>query len=86
MNTSKDWEGQLLDLYNFGGTLQYYNNLGYDLRTQGSSITNMINNMSDTKITVESNNRYLPLQQNAVSDLTGFVSLFSGLGASALGI
>jgi hypothetical protein len=86
MNTSKDWEGQLLDMYNYGGTLEYYNNLGYDLSTLGSSITNMINNMSDNKIIVMSNNRYLPLQQNAVSDVTGFVSLFSGLGASGLGL
>ncbi|SEB09228.1 hypothetical protein SAMN05443550_11085 [Pedobacter hartonius] len=82
MNTNKDWEGQLLDLYNTGGTLEYYNNLGYALYTDGNSITNMINNMSDTKITVESNNKYYPLYQNAVANLTAFTSLVAGIGST----
>lgn len=82
MNTNKDWEGQLLDLYNInGGSIEYYNNLGYDLNTEKGSISNMINNMSDTKITVESNNKYTALQQNAVADLVNFITLFSGIGA-----
>jgi len=86
MNTSKDWEGQLLDMYNYGGTLEFYNNLGYDLYTDKNAITNMINNMSDNKITVQSNNRYFSTQQSAVSNLTTFVSLVSGIGAAALGL
>ncbi|CAM4242849.1 hypothetical protein SAMN06265348_107110 [Pedobacter westerhofensis] len=82
MNTNKDWEGQLLDLYNInGGSIEYYNNLGYDLNTLKGSVTNMINNMSDTKITVESNNKYTALQQNAVTDLVNFVTKFVGIGA-----
>jgi len=80
MNTNKDWEGQILDLYNTGGTLEYYNNLGYSLNG-ASTITNMINNMSDVKVT-ESNNRYFSLYQNAVANLTGFTSLLSGIGSS----
>lgn len=80
MNTNKDWEGQVLDLYNTGGTLEYYNNLGYNL-TSSSTIGNMINNMSDVKIT-QSNNKYFSLYQNAVSNLTTFASLAAGTGAS----
>jgi len=81
MNTNKDWEGQILDLYNTGGTLEYYNNLGYGLYADGGTITNMINNMSDVKVT-ESNNKYYPLYQNAVANLTAFTSLISGIGSS----
>jgi len=81
MNTNKDWEGQLLDLYNTGGTLEYYNNLGYELNTNKSGITNMINNMSDVKIT-ESNNKYSSLYQNAVANLSAFTSLLAGIGSS----
>ncbi len=83
MNTSKDWEGQILDLYNIGGTLQYYNNLGFTLsRGYEGSITNMINNMSDTKITKEVNNKYAASQSAAVQNLTSFTSLLQGIGAS----
>ncbi|MCZ4222997.1 hypothetical protein [Pedobacter rhodius] len=81
MNTSKDWEGQVLDLYNYGGTLEYYNNLGFDLYHNGLPITNMINNMSDTKITLEQNNKYIPSQQDAISDLESFISKVTGIGA-----
>lgn len=83
MNTNKDWEGQLLDLYNYGGgTLEYYNNLGYELNSTKGSVTNMINNMSDTKIIVERNNKYSALQQNAVSDNKSFTSLHAGVGSN----
>jgi len=81
MNTSKDWEGQVLDLYNYGGTLEYYNNLGFDLYHNGLAISNMINNMSDTKILSDQNNKYIPAQQDAISDLESFTSKLSGIGA-----
>ena len=82
MNTSRDWEGQLLDLYNTGGTLEYFNNLGFGLnRGGGLSITNMINNMSETKIIKETNNKYFANQSSAVQNLTNFTTLFSGIGA-----
>ncbi len=82
MNTSKDWDGQLLDLYNFGGTLEYYNNLGFNLnRGGGLIITNMINNFSNTKIIKEENNKYTSSQALAVQNLTNFTSLFPGIGA-----
>jgi len=83
MNTSRDWEGQLLDLYNTGGSLEYYNNLGFDLYST-KSVGNMINNMSDTKISKDSNNKYVPSQQDAVMDLTNFVSKITGVGESGL--
>lgn len=82
MNTNKDWEGQILDLYNTGGSLEYYNNLGFELFSSTKTITNMINNMSDTKITVDTNNKYVTTQQAAVSNITSFVSLFTGIGAT----
>lgn len=81
MSTSKDWEGQVLDLYNTGGTLEFYNNLGFNLYSSTKTITNMINNMGDTKITKEENNKYTS-QASAVGDLTSFGSLFTGIGAS----
>jgi hypothetical protein len=83
MNTSKDWHGQMLDLYNTGGTLEYYNNLGFDLYSSDSNrpVNSMINNMSDTKIIVESNNKYVS-RDNAVNNLTDFSSKISGVGAS----
>lgn len=83
MNTSKDWEGQLLDLYNYnGGSLEYYNNLGFDLNTNGYfGMTNMINNNSDVKFVVERNNKYVQQQDGAVSDVIHFVSKITGIGA-----
>ena len=81
MNTNKDWEGQILDLYNTGGTLEFYNNLGFDLYHNGLSITGMINNMSDTKIIKETNNKYFASQQDAVLDLNSFTSKVTGIGA-----
>lgn len=82
MNTSKDWEGQILDLYNYRGTLEFYNNLGFDLYHSGLPISNMINNMSDTKIISEKNNKYIVSQQDAISDLENFISKITGIGAS----
>lgn len=81
MNTSKDWEGQLLDLYNYTGTLAYYNNLGYNLYTN-NKITDMINNMSTTKIITKTGNVYLPTQTAAVLNTTTFGSKIAGVGAS----
>lgn len=83
MNTTKDWEGQLLDLYNIGGTLQYYNNLGFNLYTN-NTITDMINNMSTTNITVKTNNQYFASQQDAVFNTSTFASKVPGDGATAL--
>lgn len=82
MNTSKDWEGQLLDLYNFGGSLEYYNNLGFNLNaSNGSQPKSMINNMSDTKLVRNTNNRY-ETEKNAVVDLVKFTSKIQGVGAT----
>src|SRR5699024_603657 len=80
MNTSRDWEGGILDLYNYGGTLEYYNNLGFELH-QSKTITNMINNMSDTKIN-ESNNKYFGSASEAVSNTSDFRSKHSGIGSN----
>ena len=83
MNTSKDWDAQILDLYTFSGTLEYYNNLGFDLYLTGNRpITSMINQMADVRITVNSNNKYYPNQADAVTNTTSFVSKHSGVGAS----
>lgn len=81
MNTSKDWEGVILDLYSYGGTLEYYNNLGFDLN-YSKPITDMINNMSDTKIIKNVNNKYFNSVSEAVIDLRSFVSKHSGVGSN----
>lgn len=81
MNTSHNWQGQLLDLYNTSGTLEYYNNLGFDLYSNDpyKPVSDMINNMGNTKITVNSDNRYFVNQADAVN--TNFASKYSGIGA-----
>jgi opacity protein-like surface antigen len=81
MNTSKDWEGGVLDLYNYGGTLEYYNNLGFDLKLS-KQFTDMINNMSNTKIIKNTNNKYFESASEAVVDLESFASKYSGIGAN----
>lgn len=80
MNTYKDWEGVVLDLYNYGGTLEYYNNLGFDLYSS-KPITDMINNMSDVKIIKNTNNKYLKTASEAVSDMSNFNSIHGSIGA-----
>jgi hypothetical protein len=80
MNTSKDWEGQILDLYNIYGTLEYYNNLGFNL-VASRPITNMMNNMSNTKVIVNKSNKYLTKQSSAVLDVIHFVTKYLGIGA-----
>lgn len=81
MNTSKDWEGGILDLYNYGGTLEYYNNLGFDL-IQSGPITDMINNMSNTRIIKNTNNKYFKSASEAVFDLQSFASKHVGVGSN----
>ena len=81
MNTSRDWEGQILDLYHTGGTLEYFNNLGFELVTINKPLTNMINNMSDTKIVKEVNNKYVPRLEQAVNNSFDFYSNYAELGA-----
>lgn len=80
MNTSKDWEGVILDLYNYGGTLEYYHNLGFDLNLS-KPITDMINNMSDTEIIKNINNKYFGSASDAVFDIKSFVSKHAGIGS-----
>lgn len=68
LNKSKDWEGQMLDLYNFGGgSLAYYDNTGFEMvasNPQYHPVTNMINNMSNAKV-AEYNNKYYATQAEA---------------------
>ena len=80
MNTSKDWDGQVLDLYNMqGGSLEYYNNLGFELYS-GKEITNMIH-MGGPKITKNSDNIYKTNWSDAVSNTVDFVSKIPGVRA-----
>src|SRR5690606_13671382 len=72
MNTSNFFEGQILDLYQTGGTLEFFNNLGFELNSK-RSIGNMINNMSDTKIIVDRDNKYISKWNDAVIDIESFV-------------
>jgi len=78
--TSKDWEGQMLDLYNTGGTLSYHGNVGFEMNT-GKKMADMINNMSSVNIVANNNNRYYATQKQAVTDTVSFKSLVAGIGA-----
>ncbi len=84
MNTSRDWQGQVLDLYNISGALEYYNNLGFELYSSESNkpITDMINNMSSTRITRNTDNLYYTSQNAAITNAVSFVSRHSGVGAT----
>jgi len=87
MNTSKDWEGQILDLYNYDGALEYYNNLGFELNRVGKQTTDMINGNGDSKPPRPSEteliktNKYFQNWQDAVADLTSLKSKIAGVGA-----
>jgi hypothetical protein len=81
LNTSKDWEGQGVDVYNIGGTLEHYNNLYFDMVKVSGTITDGLDNMSDTKIVRDDGNRYFPTQVQAVTDTKLFKSLITGVGA-----
>jgi len=81
LNNSKDWEGQMLDLYSIGGTLEYYNNLGFDMNRNQGVITDMINWNGNTKVTKKYGNKYFAAQKQAVKDISTFKSLHKNIGA-----
>lgn len=82
LNTSKDWEGQMIDVYGTGGgTLEYYNNLGFDMNRSQGPITNMINFNGDTKLIKNYGNKYFQSSKLAISDTKTFRSLHKGIGA-----
>lgn len=84
LTTSQDWDGVMLDLYQTMGTLEYYNNLGFEMYKQNPiyhPVGNMIN-MDGSTIIREENNHYFATQQEAVVDTVNFVSLLPGVGAS----
>jgi hypothetical protein len=81
MNTSKDWEGQVLDLYNISGSVEYYNNLGFELFSNTTQPSNMIHNIGGKKLSVDNNNQYFNNRNDAVYDDTNFKSKIAGIGA-----
>lgn len=91
MATSKDWDGQLIDIYNTGragvkSIINIYNNLGADLiASQGRAIIpeEMANKMFDPGITEVkfSGNRYFTTINEAVENTTTLKSKISGIGA-----
>ncbi|MGN7205942.1 hypothetical protein ACTHQF_16840 [Pedobacter sp. SAFR-022] len=81
MNTSKDWDGQILDLYNTGGSLEFYNNLGFELVSNTAQPSNMIHNISGVKPLVDKNNLYYKTLNDAVYDNVNFKSKVPGIGA-----
>jgi hypothetical protein len=82
MNTSRDWDGQVLDLYNTGGSLEYYNNLGFELVSNTAQPSNMIHNLSGVKPVVDRNNQYFYKLNEAVYDDVNFKSKVPGIGAT----
>ncbi len=80
MNTSNDWAGVMLDVYNYGGTLEFYDNLGFEMKTSDiQKITSMLNNMSSVSITVNKGNKYFNERSDAVT--SNLKSLHPGTGA-----
>jgi len=80
LTISKDWEGVMLDTYNTGGKISYYNNFGFDMYRPANAIGNMTNS-NGGNIVKDSGNLYLNTWQEAVTDLTTFKSKFVGVGA-----
>jgi len=81
LNVAGDWEGQLLDLYNTMGPVEYYRNLGFQLVRVGQATTDMINyNGSGTTMKIYGN-VYQKSASQAVSDTVRFKSKFKGVGA-----
>jgi len=76
LSALKDWDGQLLDLYNTGGTLEYMGNKGFDLYGTKFPISNMINNMSDVKIT-EKDNQYFATLAAALAGIPTLKALMA---------
>lgn len=72
----KFFEGRLLDLYNTFGTLEIFNNLSFSNKDE-----HLINNMSSTKISKNSNNFYFKSSKEAVIDVIDFKSRVEGVGA-----
>jgi len=85
LNTVKDWEGQMLDLYFTGGTLDYSRNLGFEMNRMADNINSPLElgrsmiNMGPTEL--KDGNLYFNTSKEAVSDLTTFKSLHPGVGA-----
>lgn len=84
MNTSKAWQGQILDVYQISGTLEYKNNLGFNLYSDNSwqPVTDGRNQISTDVKTVSEGNVYKPNWQDTVIDLTSFKSKFTGVGSN----
>jgi len=83
LNVSKDWEGQMLDLYTTGGTVEYYNNLGFEMNRSEGEVTDMINWNGTTIVTRNSDNRYFPTESKAVANTNTFDTRYKGIGAGA---
>lgn len=82
LNVSWDWQGQMLDTYFTGGTLEYYNNLGFDMRGSIKANDDMINYAGGApEITKKQNNRYFDSWQKAVNNTSEMKSLHAGIGA-----
>ncbi|MGC4234432.1 MAG: hypothetical protein QM594_15740, partial [Niabella sp.] len=77
MNAGKySYPGRLLDTYTTDETIDFYNNLGFEL--DGGTL---INAQGETKATIGANNVYKSSYTEAVYDLVNFVSKVSNSGA-----
>ncbi len=83
--TDADWNSTLIDIYPVKTTVTITNNLGFNLfLINGNTVdNNMLDSQNATGDTiVTDNNHYFLTSAQAVSDLTSFRSLVSGVGAS----
>ncbi len=75
----KYFQGRLLDLYQTYGSVEIYNNLGFELRDD--ILINDMSNPQDTKITRNDNNQLFKISNEAVLDLISFKSKIPNVGA-----
>lgn len=73
LNLSKDWQGNVVDVYNlFGGKCEVYNNLAYNLFTNGANQASFGGQESSLK-PIESNNLYFTSAKEAgITDESSF--------------
>lgn len=85
LDTSNNWEGTIVDIYNWIGNTNVINNLGFQMhKANGGAPTDstLINGQGGPF--TQSGNRYFASQSNAVEDVINFKSKIPGVGAGEL--
>jgi hypothetical protein len=83
LNTSKNWDAKLIDVYDTYGRVDLINNLGFDLfQANGNPILILANQMqSAATLFTEIGSRYFKTAKEAVVDISTLKSMYAGIGA-----